>query len=318
MADDAKRVLAFHYVWYGTPFGPAGKWSAWPGGYEARYNPDLVFYGKRMVDSPDYPLDGPYDSLDPVVIKRQLRELQSARIGGSIVSWWGVDDYSDRVLDALVEAAPTTGLKVTIYYETPMVERRRGDRAAVDLIHDDMRSVLERHAGSDSWLKVEGRPVLVIYVAHTQPLDVWREAKDRLRADGFDAFFLGDTFDLEALAVMDGLHTYNPVGRLVRGEDVGALYRQVSEGAHARGKLFAATVIPGFDDRKIRTPGTYLARENGGCYNRTWQMALASEPDWVLVTSYNEWHEGSEIEPSLEYGTDYLWQTAQFAKGFGA
>jgi hypothetical protein len=36
----------------------------------------------------------------------------------------------------------------------------------------------------------------------------------------------------------------------------------------------------------------------------------------VLVTSWNEWFEGSEIEPSIECGTDYLWQTAQYACAF--
>jgi hypothetical protein len=318
MGSSQKLVLAFHYVWYGTPFGPAEQWRHWPGGHEPKYNPDLVYYGKRMIDAPDYPLDGVYDSLDPVVIRRQLRELPQAGIDASIVSWWGIDDYSDRVLDALVEKAAGTGHRITLYYETPMVKRRKGEQTEADRIFEDLKHILARHAAKDAWLKVDGKPVVVLYVVNTYPLPVWQEAKDRLKAEGFDPFFLGDTFNLEALSVMDGLHTYNPVRRLVTGEDVAATYRQVAEGVHSQGKLFAATVIPGFDDRKIRTPGTLLARENGGCYNKTWQAALGCEPDWVLVTSWNEWHEGSEIEPSLEHGTEYLWLTAQWAKGFKA
>jgi hypothetical protein len=98
--------------------------------------------------------------------------------------------------------------------------------------------------------------------------------------------------------------------------DVAGLYRQVSEAAHKQDKLFAATVLPGFDDRKIRTPGTLLLREDGGCYNKTWHAAVGSGADWVLITSWNEWHEGSEIEPSLENGTDYLWLTAQWVQGY--
>jgi len=316
MSRFEKLILTFHYVWYGTPYGPAGKWRGWPGGYESRYNPDLVFYGKRMVDSPNYPLDGPYDSLDPTVIARQLHELQQARVDASMVSWWGIDDYSDRVLNALVEQARGAGYRITIYYETPMVARRKGEQSEAERIYQDMRSILTRHGAKDVWLKVDGRPVIVIYVVNTQPLAVWQEAKERLQAEGFDPFFLGDTFNLEALSVMDGLHTYNPVRRLVTGEDLAATYRQVAEGVHREGKLFAPTVIPGFDDREIRTPGTLLKREDGGCYNRTWRAALGCDPDWVLVTSWNEWHEGSEIEPSLENGTEYLWLTAQWAKGF--
>jgi glycoprotein endo-alpha-1,2-mannosidase len=315
-ASKNKRVLAFHYVWYGTPFGPAGEWRGWPGGYEKRYNPDLVFDGKRMVDSPNYPLDGPYDSLDPVVIERQFRELAQAGVDTSIVSWWGIDDYSDRVLDALVARAEGTDYRITLYYETPMVQRRKGEDTEVKRILDDLAYILGQHGHKDAWLKVDGRPVIVIYVVDTYPLDVWRQVKEGLQQAGFDPFFLGDTFNLQALSVMDGLHTYNPVGRLVRGEDLPALYRQVSEGVHKQGKLFAATVLPGFDDRKIRTPGTLLTREDGGCYNKTWRAALDSDPDWVLVTSWNEWHEGSEIEPSTEDGIRYLWLTRQWVRGF--
>jgi len=39
-------------------------------------------------------------------------------------------------------------------------------------------------------------------------------------------------------------------------------------------------------------------------------------PDWVLITSFNEWHEGSEIEPSLEDGDRYLKLTKQYGPRF--
>lgn len=316
MRDVERLVLAFHYVWYGTPFGPAGGWRHWSGGTEPRYNPDLVFDGKRMIDAPHYPLDGVYDSGDPVVIRRQLAELRQAGVDASIVSWWGIDDYSDQVLNALVREAAATGYRLTVYYETPMVARRKGEQSEAARIQTDLRYLLEKHAGSRSWLHVAGRPAIVIYRVDLYPLAVWQEVKDGLRAAGFEPFFVGDTFNLEALAVMDGLHIYNPARRLLSGEDLAATYQRISAEVRRQGKLFAATVIPGFDDRKIRTPGTFLAREDGGCYNRTWQAAFASQPDWVLVTSWNEWHEGSEIEPSREYGTAYLWLTAQWARAF--
>src|SRR5690606_33979975 len=108
----------------------------------------------------------------------------------------------------------------------------------------DMKYLLKKHAHKDVWLKVDGKPVIVIYVVDTYPLAVWQEVKTGLKQAGFDPFFLGDTFNLEALSIMDGLHTYNPVGLLTTGEDLEALYRRVSDGAHRAGKRFAATVLP--------------------------------------------------------------------------
>ena len=42
------------------------------------------------------------------------------------------------------------------------------------------------------------------------------------------------------------------------------------------------------------------------------------QPQWILITSFNEWHEGSEIEPSLEFGSSHLELTAEEAAAWKA
>ena len=88
--------------------------------------------------------------------------------------------------------------------------------------------------------------------------------------------------------------------------------------ARAAGRPFMAPVAPGFDDRAIREPGTLVSREGQATYDRTWRAALAVDPAWILVASWNEWHEGSEIEPSREHGTRYLEATRSWAERFRA
>jgi hypothetical protein len=44
----------------------------------------------------------------------------------------------------------------------------------------------------------------------------------------------------------------------------------------------------------------------------SWNGALASNPGWITITSFNEWFEGTMIEPSVTYGTQYLDITRQF------
>jgi hypothetical protein len=61
---------------------------------------------------------------------------------------------------------------------------------------------------------------------------------------------------------------------------------------------------------------TRLGREDGELYKRLWQAAMEANPDWVLLTSFNEWHEGSEIEPSVEWGDQFLNLTAEYARKF--
>jgi hypothetical protein len=42
--------------------------------------------------------------------------------------------------------------------------------------------------------------------------------------------------------------------------------------------------------------------------------AMASNPDWITITNFNEWFEGAMIEPGIHSGNLYLDLTAQYAK----
>ena len=85
---------------------------------------------------------------------------------------------------------------------------------------------------------------------------------------------------------------------------------------HARGKFFCATVLPGYNDKKIRSPGAYLSRNNGSTYRYTWDAAIASNPDCILITSFNEWWEGTEIEPSINYSTLFINLTREYVERY--
>ena len=66
----------------------------------------------------------------------------------------------------------------------------------------------------------------------------------------------------------------------------------------------------------MNSPGMYLPRNAGTTYEATWQAAIASGTDWVLITTFNEWWEGTAIEPSVNYSTSYLALTREFAISF--
>jgi len=88
--------------------------------------------------------------------------------------------------------------------------------------------------------------------------------------------------------------------------------------AKKHGKISCLTIIPGYDDTKIRKPGLNAERQEGQTYRVLWEEAIRADPDWVLITSWNEWHEGSEIEPSWEDGDKYIKLTGEYAPKFRA
>jgi len=88
--------------------------------------------------------------------------------------------------------------------------------------------------------------------------------------------------------------------------EISEIYTEASNIAHSKNKTFVATVAPGYDDTNVRSPGNIVDRQNGSFYNSFWSAAKSSFPDEYIITSFNEWHEGTEIEPSLEYQDLYI------------
>jgi hypothetical protein len=71
-------------------------------------------------------------------------------------------------------------------------------------------------------------------------------------------------------------------------------------------------VWPGFDDRPNTSWGDnrWMDRQNGNVYNETWSILTDYSGElpmkFALIETWNDWNEGTEIEPSNETGYKYL------------
>ncbi|MCD6464827.1 glycoside hydrolase family 99-like domain-containing protein [Candidatus Bathyarchaeota archaeon] len=329
-----KKVLAFYYAWYGTPWG-TGVLQKWAGWNIYGYNPEKVTRGRRESAIPCFPLDGLYDSSSEYTIKRHIYQAKQAGLDGFIVSWWGFPDKmkkenadhpsvksSDATLQKLLEIAPED-FDVTLYYETA----EYGDKPVPQNVREDLERIAQEYCNKPRWMKVNGKPVIVIYgrvmaqmrKACADDIKEWKTIREYLKEKGFDLFLVGDSLDPAYVECMDALHTYNPIGYTTRGINIEALYKRAADALHRAGKIFVATVTPGFDNDKVRWPTgerLFEPRRDGGYYIESWNTALSCNPDWIFVTSWNEWFEASQIEPSVEYGYDYIILTKQQVKRF--
>jgi len=300
-----KLVLAFYYPWYGNPQGPSGRWFHWEG----------VSVGE-IRSATDYPLLGPYDSWDERVVRSHIRMAKAAGIDGFICSWWGIGSFEDAAFSRMLDVAAEEGFNLTIYYESVREMTR-------EQVVSELSYVLERYSRHPAFLKLEGRPVVFLYAVEAmgRGLDFWREVlREVERRTGVSAVYIGDTFNTAFLSIFDGIHTYIPIWI----KDLKGTYASVA--ARVRSfvgpeeepvrRLWVATVCPGYDDRKVRSPGTYVPREEGRYYRATWEAALESGADLILICTWNEWHEGTEVEPSVQYGFSYLNLTRVFAERF--
>jgi hypothetical protein len=221
----------------------------------------------------------------------------------------------------LLEEAAARNFKIGILFETnsPFL----GNPGAVT---GALQHALSAHAGRPAFLRVDGRPLIFFWRPATYGVDTWRTIRNQ--ADpGFGSIWISEGVNVAYLAVFDGHHlysnTWNPPADLNTTNQKFA--RLVADARQQYGvyKFWAATVMPGYNDVRIRSgAGFSKDREGGAYYERGWQAAIASQPNWIVINSFNEWPEGSYIEPSQSYGDLFIGLTAawsgQFKAGGGA
>src|SRR5262249_37155339 len=68
--------------------------------------------------------------------------------------------------------------------------------------------------------------------------------------------------------------------------------------ARAAHLVCAPSVGPGFEADRATGDPHVKPRRNGRTYDAMWRAAIRARPDRITITSYNEWHEGTQIEPA--------------------
>ncbi|MHA1264845.1 MAG: glycoside hydrolase family 99-like domain-containing protein [Candidatus Helarchaeota archaeon] len=330
-----KRVFAFYYSWYGnstdytnpvyniTDFSPSG-WAHWN---EGGFNPP------NTIASTDYPKLGAYDCSDPELIKAHFSMAENAGIDGFICTWWGINHDTDIAFNNILNMANnvTPNLNFTIYFESyqeRFLKLSAAERESAMI--QEIVYILRTYSTNPYFLKINGIPVIFIYLTYSSPFSIWRNVITRVRQE-FACYFIGDIVPTpavkdELVQIFDGIHIYNPTTwieyqRVFTGSsnwDMTPIYVNLGQSAHSHNKLFAATVIPGYNDTIIRDPGIVIQRNGLQTYDTLWNSAIQASADWVLITSFNEWHEGTEIESSREYNNLYLNRTQYWTNIFHA
>ncbi len=320
-----RQVLAFYYNWYGTPEFQSGRWLHWDECRGCTHNPEKTIEavsprdGRKLVVPDTGTKNHPgrlYDSTDPARIREHLNMAEWAGLDAFIVTWWGRGLFHDRALRTALDVARDSGspVKFTIYYET--IPRGAADPVAA--VVDDFRYLRQQYASHPAFFRYQGKPVFFLYgrAMNQMSEQQWRGAAAGIRALG-SSVLMADGLKPNWVELFDGVHEYNPVGRVVEKADMLARYKNTVALCRPREKVSTSTVIPGYNDSNIGRPRPIVAdREGGKLYQRLWQAALDAGPDWVLITSFNEWHEGSEIEPSREWGDFFLNLTRDYALKF--
>jgi len=252
-----------------------------------------------------------YNSDDLGVIQRHVQEAQAAGIDGFVMSWYGGGDRTDTNFGHLLDIAQKTGFRATIHFETPKFW-------GVDDVIAQLKVFYDTRANNPAIVKYQGKPVIFFWQAGMYDNATWNSIRSQVDP-GHSAVWIadGDNFNILSGDAWDGISPYaiawsgNPASQLPSWAAKAA--------AVAPDKLWIPPVSPGCDDAAARATTCSRDRSGGAYYQATWDGALASNPGWaVIVSTFNEWMESTQIEPSVQYGDQYLQITKQNADDYRA
>jgi hypothetical protein len=281
-ADDI--IAVFHYPWYGHP-DTTGHWVHWT---DSSHSPPLTWSANYAPDYPDSnwdPWTMLYDSTSPALLRWQDQGMARAGVDLAIGSWWGRGTFEDNALGPAIRLCKS--VQWCIYYEMEAFS----DPPVEDILAD-LRSVIDRFGPTRNYARVDGKWLVFIYVANDEDAaSRWAQAKLQLRDIGYDTYInaFGSPSPLNFPDPWDAIHIYNPATR----------------------QTCTDTIATG-DDSATLSPGFWLIHEAPRLerdlqeYTNAWAdiVAEADRSRFILVETWNEWHEGTSIEPGQRINHD--------------
>ena len=222
-----------------------------------------------------------YDSSDQATIRKHIDAMQYGNIEAGIVSWWGPGTRSDSRVPTILSASSGNPFRWGFYHE----QESLGD-PSVASIQADLTYLRDSYGNNPNVLRVDGRFVVFVY---SDGNDACGMADRWKRANTVGAYVVLKVFVgyKNCASQPDSWHQYSP-----------------AKAVDSQG-IYSYAISPGFYQagQSLRL-GRDLTR-----WTQNVRDMNASPAQWQLVTTFNEWGEGTIVESAKEWAS---------ASGYGA
>ena len=303
------------------------------------------YYQDGRVAAHRTPLIGPYDSADEEVADLHMRLIKQTGAHGVILNWYGITNNNDyaklkRAADVIIPAAVRADLTWSLCYEDRTFEGVPTSQWPEQL-RADMEYVRDAYIGAHGGVlrdPASGRPIFIVF----GPMQITTPAT---WAAAFEAAF-PSAVDRPYVLGLDGPNTPAILGgaRVLPDGDFHwpggtALFDHVTTPAilddfftsfytAAAANHFTPTMgvaFPRYQDYYYQgsapgaTPQPYWGVNVSDLSGRTFaigiSLATTGGADLIQVATWNDWQEGTSIEPSAEEGFRWLLELQQTLLG---
>lgn len=312
---EKKPLVLVHYMpWFQAPPVSDGYGFHWHQG-GAKFDPyQILPDGCANIASHYYPLTGPYDSRDRNILEYQAALMKLSGIDGVIFDWYGIDnalDYKEiqESTQAMIDVLERAGLKYCICYEDQsigkMIEAGSITKAdAVETGKKTFKYMNDTWFTSKSYVTYENRPVVMTF----GPQYFFNKSQwDELFSTcGSRPYFI--TLEGHSENFADGSYNwFNMNGKKTAAQVVSQLNSFYA--TQYEKPFLIATAYAEFYDIYGQARGKsygYLDYAGGKTFNLTLKAALLAYPDIIQIATWNDYGEGTGIEPTIQHGYEEL------------
>jgi hypothetical protein len=293
-------VLAHYMPWFDAkPVSQQWGWH-WTMG---AFDPEKVIDGMPQVASHYRPLIGPYDSSDVAVLEYHLLTMKIAGIDGVIVDWYGLTDFRDyaalhRNTTRLLETAERLQMKFAICYEDQtipaLVEAKRiKQEDRVSHAASEIQWLGKYWFQSPSYVSLDGKPLLLSF-GQAGLTDVeWSQCLEQARTPV--TYFSQHHRRTAAVGGFDWPVPSDARNALER------FRKDAQNWSHAIPVAFPRFVDI-YAEAKVGRGYGRVDDDKGKSFRLMLEHGLSSKAPIIQLATWNDWGEGTQIEPSIEFG----------------
>lgn len=310
-------IHTFYYGWYGNEEtdGSLRHWNhdILPHWNNKSWDNKTAYRGGDDIGANFYPFLSSYSNNDTVIVKKHIEMIQEAGVGVICLSWWGKGSYEDNNVSMIMDLADKKNIKVNFHLE-PL--KNRTAESTMEMV----RYLISKYGEHNAFYRINGKPLFYVYDSYIIPKDEWSKVLTTgsiksIRGTKFDSYIIGlwvnrDEGDFFIDGGFDGIYTYFASDGFTYGSSK-KNWNYLSSWADSNNKIFIPCVGPGYSDSRIRpwNKHNYKDRDSGNYYDNMFETAIKSKPRIIGVTSFNEWHEGTQIEPAIsKVGSKFIYE----------
>ncbi len=300
-------VLVHYMPWYEAPpvAGYGGHWTGW-----GHFSPP------NQIASHQMPLTGPYDSRDEKILEYQVKLMKYAGIDGVIFDWYGIHTVNDYGVIhestlAMIEVLKREGLKFVICYEdqtVPPIAERTG-KTPEQIGKETFLWMQNNWFTNDAYVKHDGRPVVMCFGPQHYSTSQWNEVFSVTNPRPYfvdldnKTSWAESTYNWPPMWASEG--PAGNKGELSISRLVQYLNSFYNNTKNKNNSFLVATAFPAFDDIYEDQGGASygnLDYAEGRTFELTFTAAERAYPNIIQIATWNDYGEGTIIEPTKERG----------------